>query len=82
MASMKNLLVKNALFCRQFKAHQLMAVRLGSSSGGLPPNPAPWNYLWRNERKSEENITIKVDNILCIFLINYSHHTSDSRRKS
>merc|ERR1711993_189922 len=36
-------------FCRQFKAHQLMAVRLGSSSAGLPPNPAPWNYLWRNE---------------------------------
>ena len=57
MASMKNLLVKNALFCRQFKAHQLMAVRLGSSSGGLPPNPAPWNYLWRNERKSEANNT-------------------------
>ena len=55
MASM-NLVVKNALICRQFKAHQLMAVRLGSSSAGLPPNPAPWNYLWRNERKLEENI--------------------------
>ena len=32
-----------------------MAVRLGSSSGGLPPNPAPWNFLWRNERKLQEN---------------------------
>ena len=60
-------LVKKALFNGQLKAHHLVAARQGSGT------PAPWNYLWRPDRKfsNEPRISLFSLDLKIFDLINY-----------